>query len=207
MHLLSQLTLNFDERRYEGWQNSRWDDITRRTTLERQNYSDLFTHVFTRVLSSQWGKQLVTIESHITENNYIVTYCTLSKLLSFKLSFVLYFSLLHPFVLLPAPVSLQVTFAIKLPHAFRAGPPRTNSHSCNQTRLESLDSSDSRLVDHFQTIGHLNVQFKHAVYIKSFGGQPSTRSESEVIRSMAVMGYHRRCMHNALTAPGGTVAQ
>ena len=37
MHLLSQMTLNFDERRYLGWQNSKWGDVTRRTTLERQN--------------------------------------------------------------------------------------------------------------------------------------------------------------------------
>ena len=31
MHLLSQLTSNFHERRYYGCKNSRWDDITRRT--------------------------------------------------------------------------------------------------------------------------------------------------------------------------------
>ena len=34
MHLLSQLTSNSTT---EGWQNSRWGDITRRTTLERLN--------------------------------------------------------------------------------------------------------------------------------------------------------------------------
>ena len=35
MHLLSQLTWNFYERRYYGWQNSiRWGNITRRTTGE-----------------------------------------------------------------------------------------------------------------------------------------------------------------------------
>ena len=31
---LYQLTWNFHERRYYGWQNSRWGDITRRTTGE-----------------------------------------------------------------------------------------------------------------------------------------------------------------------------
>ena len=35
--------------------------------------------------------------------------------------------------------------------------------------------------------------------------QPSTRSKSNVIRSIAVIGYHIKCMHNALTVPGGTV--
>ena len=37
----------------------------------------------------------------------LVTYCTSSKL-SLSKAFVLFFSLLHPFVLLPTPVSLQV---------------------------------------------------------------------------------------------------
>ena len=32
VHFLSQLTLNFWERKYNGWQNSRWVDIARRTT-------------------------------------------------------------------------------------------------------------------------------------------------------------------------------
>ena len=31
VHLLSQPTSNFHERRYYGWQNSRWGEIVRRT--------------------------------------------------------------------------------------------------------------------------------------------------------------------------------
>ena len=31
VHLLSQLTSNFHERRCYGWQNSRWGEITRRS--------------------------------------------------------------------------------------------------------------------------------------------------------------------------------
>ena len=54
------------------------------TSLEGQLSSARTSDLFTRVLSSQWRKQL--------------------------------------------------------PRAFRAGPPRTNSHSCNQTRLDSGDS-------------------------------------------------------------------
>ena len=83
VHLLSQLTSNFHERRYWVWQNSRWVDITKRK-LSSAWTSDLFTHVFTRVLSSQRRKQLT--------------------------------------------------------RSFRAGPPWTNSHSCNQTHLDSGDS-------------------------------------------------------------------
>ena len=55
MHLLSQLTFNSQERRYLGWHlNSRWGDITRKTTGELFNTwnSDLLTHTFMRILSS-----------------------------------------------------------------------------------------------------------------------------------------------------------
>ena len=55
-HLLSQLTSNFHKSRYWGWQNSRWGDITRQ--LSSTWTSDLFTHTFTRVLSSQRCKKL-----------------------------------------------------------------------------------------------------------------------------------------------------
>ena len=52
VHLLSQLTLNFYERRYYGWQNSRGGEIAKRAIVNSQNkINNLFTHVFTHAVA------------------------------------------------------------------------------------------------------------------------------------------------------------
>ena len=54
----------------------------------------------------------------------------------------------------------------QLTRSYRAGHLWTNSYSCNQTRLGSGDSqyNSGRLVDHFQTAGHLKCTVKRCIW-------------------------------------------
>ena len=85
VHLLSQLTSNFHNSRYWGWQNSRWGDITRQ--LSSTWTSDLFMHAFTRVLSSQWRKTLMHMfhadlheQTRIAATRFVLTMVILSSI-------------------------------------------------------------------------------------------------------------------------------
>ena len=65
MHLPSQVTSNFHERRYYGWQNSRWQNCwrwpTRRTTGELSSTWNSCARIYARVLSSQQRKPLMGV--------------------------------------------------------------------------------------------------------------------------------------------------
>ena len=66
MHLQSQLNSNFHERRYWGWQNSRWGGSTRKTTLERLHELAIYFCAFFHRAWASWYRTVISLMSEVT---------------------------------------------------------------------------------------------------------------------------------------------
>ena len=136
MHLLSQLTSNFHERRYYGWQNSRWGDRWWNSAENTENMSEKHQAYTTTIIHRTFPcvfRKLVWLKAvQLPLDRWRqLTRRTTGELLSAWNSDLF----MHIFTRV-----LSLQRRKPLTRAFHADPPWTNLHSCNQTRLHNGDS-------------------------------------------------------------------